>query len=193
MFTVLPDNAEQTIGLISMSTINTINPSELKDWLNKGEAVLVDVREPDEFTQWRIPHAISMPLTGIDKHLPHLEGETRKVVFQCLKGTRGEMAAKAAKENFANSLDIYNLTGGIEAWENAGQTTLKHAKSASIPLMRQVLIAAGSLVLLFSILALAGIKAGTFLAAFVGAGLMFAGITGVCAMAAVLEKMPWNK
>lgn len=176
-----------------MSTINTITPYQLKDWLSTREAILIDVREPDEFTQWRIPHAISMPLTGIDKHLPHLEGETRKVVFQCLKGKRGEMAAEAAKENFADSLDIYNLTGGIEAWESAGQTTLKQEKAAGIPLMRQVLIAAGSLVLLFSLLGLAGIKAGAFLSAFLGAGLMFAGITGVCGIATVLEKMPWNK
>lgn len=176
-----------------MSSINTITPEQLKNWLNTGEAVLVDVREPDEFTNWRIPHAISMPLTGIDQHLPHLEGETRKVVFQCLKGKRGEMAAQAAKERFTNALDIYNLTGGIEAWESAGQTTLKHQKAAGIPIMRQVLITAGSLVLLFALLALMGIKTGTFLSAFIGAGLIFAGITGFCGIAAVLQKMPWNK
>lgn len=176
-----------------MNHIKTINANQLKDWLIAGDAILVDVREPDEFTQWRIPQAISMPLTGIDNHLPHLEGETRKVVFQCLKGKRGEMAAEAAQEKFADALEIYNLTGGIDAWDAAGQTTLKHEESQSIPLMRQVLIAAGTLVLSFSIMSLLGIKIGAVLSAFIGAGLMFAGVTGICGMAAVLQKMPWNK
>lgn len=176
-----------------MTHVKTVNANQLKDWLTEGQAILVDVREPDEFTQWRIPQALSMPLTSIDKHLPHLAGESRKVVFQCLKGKRGEMAAETAQERFAETLDIYNLSGGIEAWDTAGQATIKHEAAKTIPLMRQVLVAAGALVTLFSVLSLAGVKASGVLSVLIGLGLMFAGITGICGLAHVLKKMPWNK
>lgn len=176
-----------------MSKINTIDAEQLKDWLKSGEAVLVDVREPNEFTEWRIPQAISMPLTNIDKHLPKLDVETRKIVFQCLKGKRGEMAAEAALETFQEKHEIYNLTGGIETWDAAGFHITRDSEAKGMPIMRQVLITAGGLILLFSLLAIAGIKFGAYLSAFMGAGLLFAGVTGTCAMASALKKMPWNK
>lgn len=176
-----------------MSNINNIDAQQLKNWLKTGEAVLIDVREPSEFTEWRIPQAISMPLSSIDKHLPQLDVETRKIVFQCLKGKRGEMAATAALETFKEKHEIYNLTGGIETWDAAGFHLTRDSESQGISIMRQVLMTAGGLVLLFSLLAIAGVKAGAFLSAFMGAGLLFAGVSGTCAMAAVLKKMPWNK
>jgi rhodanese-related sulfurtransferase len=66
-------------------------------------------------------------------------------------------------------------------------------RKAPLPIMRQVQIAAGSLVL--SGIALAVLVSPWFIAlsAFVGAGLIFAGITGVCAMASLLLHMPWNR
>lgn len=175
-----------------MSKINSIDAEQLKNWLKSGEAVLVDVREPNEFTEWRIPQAISMPLTNIDRHLPKLDVETRKIVFQCLKGKRGEMVAEAALKTFKEKHEIYNLTGGIEAWDAAGFDITRDSEAAGIPIMRQVFITAGSLVLLFSLLAISGSHFGMYLSAFMGAGLLFAGVTGTCAMASILKKMPWN-
>lgn len=176
-----------------MSNFKNIDAQQLKAWLKTGEAVLIDVREPNEFTEWRIPQAISMPLTNIDKHLPNLDMESRKIVFQCLKGKRGEMAAEAAEAAFKGHHEVYNLTGGIESWDKAGLSITRDVESKGLPIMRQVLITAGSMVLLFSLLAIAGVKIGALLTAFVGAGLLFAGVTGWCGMALLLKKMPWNK
>ncbi len=181
-----------------MSNVTHIDAKQLKAWLETGEAVLVDVREPHEFTEWRIPQAISMPLTNIDKHLPNLEGESRKIVFQCLKGKRGEMGAEAAIQALGEEVAIYNLTGGIEAWNGEGFTITRdgvapEAGTTSIPIERQVQIMAGGLVLLFSLFALAGIKFGAIISLLIGAGLLFAGLTGSCMAAAILKKTPWNK
>ncbi len=176
-----------------MSNVKNINSEQLQEWLDSGEAILVDVREPNEFTEWRIPHAISMPLTNIDKHLSNLAKENRKIVFQCLKGKRGEMAALSAMEKFTDKA-IYNLTGGIEAWDTFGGAIIRDTeKNKTIPIFRQVLIAAGSLIILFSLLAVIGMKLGSILTLCIGGGLLFAGVTGHCAMAILLQKMPWNK
>lgn len=178
-----------------MSNIKTIEAKQLKDWLSTGEAILVDVREPNEFSQWHIPQATSMPLTHIDKHLPHLQGESRKIVFQCLKGKRGEMAVQTA-ENTLVDQQLYNLAGGIEAWQAAKLPiigTQQRQGTAKLSITRQVLIVAGGLVLLFSLWGLTGATTGILLAATMGAGLLFAGLTGNCAIAKILEKTPWNQ
>lgn len=177
-----------------MSNIKTIDAKQLKNWLSTGEAILVDVREPNEFSQWHIPQATSMPLTYIDKCLPHLLGEKRKIVFQCLKGKRGEMAAQTAQAVLTEH-SLYNLVGGIEAWEAAELPVIEatNKSTTKLPLVRQVLIAAGGLVLLFALWGLTGAKTGITLAAAMGVGLLFAGLTGNCALAKLLEKMPWNK
>jgi hypothetical protein len=90
------------------------------------------------------------------------------------------------------SLDLYNLNGGIEAWKLAGEPLSCSGKKI-IPLERQIQITAGSIILL-------GYLMGTFMhpkflwiPAFIGGGLIFAGITGWCGMGIVLSKMPWNK
>lgn len=175
-----------------MSNVNNIDAKQLKEWLQSGEAVLVDVREPNEFNEWRIPHSRFMPLTNLDKNLPHLQGETRKIVFQCLAGKRGEMAAEAAMAALPNA-DIYNLTGGIQAWDEAGFEIIRDAEGQKgMPIMRQVLTAAGSLNILFSLIGFNS-QFGTVMTLLLGCGLLFAGVTGKCGMAAFLQKMPWNK
>jgi rhodanese-related sulfurtransferase len=62
-----------------------------------------------------------------------------------------------------------------------------------LPLMRQVQIAAGLLVLLGVVLAVTVAPAFIGLSAFVGAGLTFAGLSGWCGMAQLLALMPWNR
>jgi rhodanese-related sulfurtransferase len=84
------------------------------------------------------------------------------------------------------------MEGGIEGWKQAG-LPVAHDRSQPIEIQRQVMIVAGSLVLL-------GVLFGHFLAsqlyalpAFVGAGLVFAGISGWCGMAKLMAIMPWNR
>jgi rhodanese-related sulfurtransferase len=87
---------------------------------------------------------------------------------------------------------VTDLQGGIPTWQQAGLPVRK-LKNAPLPLMRQVQIAAGSLILLGLILSNTVAPAWILLTWFVGAGLTFAGITGFCGMARLLAVMPWNK
>ena len=120
-----------------------------------------------------------------------LPRDDRPVVFHCKSGMR--TAANAAQLGAAaGGAPAYILGGGIDAWRQAGQPTVAD-RSQPLEIMRQVQITAGGLVLI-------GVLLGTFVApgffglsAFVGAGLMFAGVTGWCGMANVLRVMPWNR
>lgn len=88
--------------------------------------------------------------------------------------------------------DAFVLEGGLEGWTRAGLPLVQNRK-APLEIMRQVQIAAGSLVLI-GVLMGAFISAPWFgLAAFVGAGLIFAGISGFCGMARLLMLAPWNR
>ena len=98
----------------------------------------------------------------------------------------------AGKLAGAAGCEAYIVEGGIEAWKKAGLPVARD-RSQPIEIQRQVMIAAGSLVLL-------GVLLGQFVApafyavpAFVGAGLTFAGTTGWCGMAKLLALMPWNR
>ncbi|MBI3557454.1 MAG: DUF2892 domain-containing protein, partial [Deltaproteobacteria bacterium] len=82
--------------------------------------------------------------------------------------------------------------GGIQAWKAKGNPTVC-AKGGHFPIMRQVQIVAGSLVL-GSVLAVLFVDPRfIYLAGFVGAGLTFAGVSGICMMAELLARLPWNR
>ncbi len=100
------------------SDVKSVEVKQLQQWLASQEAILIDVREAKEFNEWRIPQATFMPLSRLDEQLSYLANEQRKIVFQCLKGKRGETAAQKAMQQYPNA-EIYNLIGGVEAWEKA--------------------------------------------------------------------------
>ncbi len=170
---------------LKMVTANT-----LKNWLDNGEAVLVDVREPAENAAESIEGALLLPLSGINKAvLPNCAG--KKLVIHCRKGGRGGSACeKLLAED--PSLEIYNLEGGISAWAEAGYP-IRASGKFFLPLDRQVQLTIGICLLVASLLGYF-ISPLFFLATgFFGAGLTFAGLTGFCGLAMVMAKMPWNK
>lgn len=155
-------------------------------------ALFVDIREPMEYRREHIENAISLPLTQLEQGLPNtVKGKT--VIFHCKSGMRTQNAAAELTTLVEqNGVDGLILSGGIEGWKQAGFATIVD-KSQPIDLMRQVQIAAGSLVLLGVLLG-STINAGFYgLSAFVGAGLVFAGVSGFCGLARLLAKMPWNQ
>lgn len=167
------------------------HPAELQAQLEQGDTVLIDVREPFEHAAERIEGAVPMPLGTLDAEALCRRYPDKRVIFHCAGGVR---SAKACAK-FATGQDgpTYHLAGGIEAWKQAGLPTIKPERSPGIPIMRQVQITAGALVVL-------GLLLGTFVAepfyllsAFVGCGLIFAGLSGWCGMAKLLAKMPWNR
>ena len=84
------------------------------------------------------------------------------------------------------------VEGGMAAWEKMG-LPVERGPSAVISIERQVRIGAGALVLIGTVLAWIVHPGFIVVPGFVGAGLVFAGITDYCGMGRVLCKMPWNR
>lgn len=170
--------------------MKTVNASVLKEWLARGEAVLIDVREPGEHAAQNIPGARLMPLGKISRAaLAEFSG--KKIVVHCQAGKRGGMACeKLLSED--PSLDLYNLEGGITAWKQAGCSAGGSGK-CFIPLDRQVLLLAGTLTLTGTLLGAFVDRRFLLLSAFAGTGLILAGLTGFCGGALLLAQMPWNR
>ncbi len=165
-------------------SLTPISAADAQSMIANG-AALVDIREPDEHARARIPGARSMPLARLEKiqNVP-------AVIWHCRSGMRTQANAGALTEN--SGCDAYFLEGGLDAWRKAGLPVLEN-RHAPLEIMRQVQITAGLLVLSGVILGFA-VSPGFFgLSAFVGAGLMFAGISGWCGMARLLALIPWNR
>lgn len=166
-----------------------VDPRMVKAWLDSDQAVLIDIREPDEYAREHIPGSRLVPLSGFDA-ADFPKDHDKIGVFHCSSGSRTrEAAPRILATGFR---EVYHLEGGFQAWKKAGfAVTLD--RRAPISIMRQVQIAAGALVVAGVILAVLVSPWFMALSAFVGAGLMFAGISGTCAMANLLAVMPWNR
>jgi rhodanese-related sulfurtransferase len=170
--------------------LKTIDANTLKSWMDKGEAVLVDVREPAEHQAENISGATLLPLSSITKSaLPEIGA--KKLVIHCRSGKRGGTACeKLLAED--PSLEIYNLEGGIGAWAQAGNA-VKSSGTFFLPLDRQVQLTIGLSVLFGSILGYYLSPIFFIFTGFFGAGLTFAGLSGWCGLAVLMAKMPWNQ
>jgi len=165
----------------------SISPAEAKRLAAEENALLVDIREPEEFAGKAIEGARLEPLSVLALLPPDPDRE-RPAVFYCNSGRRTLDNVTALEgRGFATT---YHIEGGLEEWEKAGLPVIQRA--APMPIPRQIQMAAGSLVLIFSLLSFS-VPAFTWLTLFVGAGLIFAGYTGICLMAKLLARLPWNK
>ncbi len=168
-----------------------ISVQELKEVLAKKEKnmAVIDVRSVAEHTNARIADVVNMPLDEIEKHADKLR-QFDTVYIHCQSGNRsGQACQYLEKLGLTNTV---NVRGGILEWEREGFEVCRNT-GCKMPVMQQVLLAAGSLIL-----------SGFLLAAFVhpyflllpliaGAGLTFAGATGKCFLMMLLLRMPWNK
>lgn len=169
----------------------TVTANQARQLIARG-AILVDIREPDEHRHESIPGSRSLPLSLIQQgEVLDVNASGAPVIFHCQSGNRTAVHA-AALAGAAPGHDILLLDGGITAWKRATLATEK-ARRQPLPIMRQVQIVAGSLIL-------TGVLAGYalhplffLLAGAVGAGLLFAGLSGWCGMAILLGRMPWNR
>ena len=166
---------------------NIISPTEAKRLVDEENALLVDIREPEEFTVKCIEGARLEPLSVLSFLVPDPD-RNRPAVFYCRSGGRTKSNAEALEgRGFAAT---YIVEGGLDGWEKVGLPVVQRA--APLPMPRQIQIAAGCLVFIFSLLSLC-IPGFTWVTFFVGAGLIFAGYTGICLMARLLGHMPWNR
>ncbi len=152
-----------------------------------GQAQLIDVRSPSEFASGHIPSAINIPMDQIEARLDDLRSDAPLVLI-CQSGKRARMTAGLLEPC---RRDIAVLEGGTNAWIREGLPTVTSVKTRW-SLERQVRLGAGMLVLVGALLAFTVNANWLFLSAFVGLGLTFAGVTDVCPMAEILERMPWN-
>jgi rhodanese-related sulfurtransferase len=164
-----------------------LSPQELAEQHRSGQVTIVDVREPMEYVGGHIPGSTNIPLSRLGQaELP--EGP---LVLICQSGNRSSQGV-AQLVRRGHPHPVADLEGGVPAWQRSGFPVHKR-KGAPLPLMRQVQIAAGSLVLLGVILSQAVAPGWIWLSGFVGAGLVFAGVSGFCGMARLLAVMPWNR
>lgn len=172
--------------------IPTIAPVQAKRRLADGSAVLIDIREPMEHAREAIPGAKLSPLSTYDaQSLARIQGkDAPAVIFHCQSGKR--TADNAAKLRQCGIPEVYILEGGLSGWKSAGLPT-SIDRTKPIEMQRQVQITAGSLVLTGLVLAYLVSPWFIVLSAFVGTGLVFAGVSGWCGMAKVLGAMPWNR
>lgn len=165
----------------------TLSPAELYD--QRDRVTLIDVRDPSEFAGEHIPGAQLRPLSRFN---PDEVGQqvSSPIVVYCRTGTRSASAAQALRS--AGYTNVQELAGGLLAWQAAGYDVQRNPR-APISIMRQVQIVAGSLVVSGTLLGAIVSPWFLLLSGFVGAGLVFAGVSNTCAMARLLAKLPYNQ
>lgn len=173
-------------------SITTITPQMLADLCKQGKSIdLIDVRTPIEYREVHLEIARNVPLDQLDPaSLMQARGGSRDepLYLICRSGSRGRQACeKFVAAGFSN---VINVEGGTLACLDC--LPVVHGKKM-VSLERQVRIAAGSLVLLGAVLGWLVHPAFIGLSAFVGAGLIFAGVTDTCGMGMMLARMPWNQ
>lgn len=174
-------------------SITVISPAELAELFKNGREIdLIDVCAPVEYREVHIEFACNVPLEQLDP--ADLMQSRNKPADEplyviCRSGSRGRQACeKFLKAGFSN---VVNVDGGMTTCVEAGLPVVRGKKALSLE--RQVRITVGSFVLLGAMLGWLVHPAFFGLSAFMGAGLIFAGVTDTCALAAVLGRMPWNQ
>lgn len=174
-------------------SVATISPNGLAR--KHGEATnveLIDVRTPAEFAEVHVNFARNVPLDQFDPAaiIKSRDGSNGESIYLiCHSGGRSQKACeKLQQAGFTNAVSV---DGGTQAWDQAGLPVVRGKKTMSLE--RQVRITAGSLVLTGVVLGFLAHPVFFGLSGFIGAGLVFAGLTDTCGMGMMLARMPWNR
>lgn len=173
--------------------IATITPQDLYQLQKQDPGIrILDVRSPAEFETIHASTADNVPLDRLNpsSYLQQNAVNGNPIYVICKMGGRSMKAcqqlAAAGHEN------VVNITGGTDAWATAGLPVVE-GESKVMPLDCQVRVMAGSLVVIGALLGYFINTAWIFLSLFIGAGLIYSGLTNTCGMASVLAQMPWNR
>ena len=171
-------------------SLPTIKPAEARRLVDSG-ALLIDIREADEHAREKIPGARHLPLSKLDEaELAVHQGNP--VIFHCKSGARTTANAPRLAGKLGGTCGAFIVEGGLDAWRKAGLPVVTD-RHQPIELQRQVQIGAGSLAIVGTLLGLFVSPWFFAVPAFVGAGLITAGLTGFCGMARILMRAPWNR
>lgn len=168
-----------------------VRPAELAELLETHPGLrLLDVRTPGEYESIHIRGAYNVPLDLLPEHGREIRSTvTDPVVLVCQSGQRARRAEDALRA--AGMPNLHVLDGGVNAWAAAGLPVMRGSERLSLE--RQVRIAAGALAATGGFLALVANPLFAILPAFVGSGLVFAGVTNTCGMAMLLAQLPYNR
>lgn len=170
---------------ISVSSFKEVIDAEK----NNSSVDFINVCTPEEYNEKHIAGVRSVPLDEIERHLGEFK-DKKTIYVHCRSGRRGTAAIEKLS-SLGVQAELVNVEGGILAWEEAGYGINK--VSSRMSLMRQAFVAAGALILLAHAFAFWVSPTGLILSVLIGAGLLFAGLTGWCGMTMMLGRMPWNK
>lgn len=162
---------------------NEIPVKNFYEVLKNNHSIVLDVREEDEYRYESIQKTVNFPLSQLEQEMRKLP-RNQEIYVLCQTGIRSAQAAEQLRR--AGFKRIREVRGGIESWKSEGYSVLRG--KGTIPIIRQVQIVTGSLALVGGIFSRLH-----WLAALIGAGLLFAGISGNCGLALLLARMPWNK
>jgi rhodanese-related sulfurtransferase len=171
---------------------SSITPERLAALQQANEPIdLIDVRTPAEYREVHIEFARNVPLDRLNPKViaTQRNGRANEPLYViCRTGSR---ANQACEKLAAAGINVVNVEGGTLAWDAAGLPVVRGKKMISLE--RQVRIAIGVIVLMSAALAVLVHPYWIGLAAFMGAGLIFSGITDICGLALILGRMPWNQ
>jgi rhodanese-related sulfurtransferase len=103
-----------------------LSVSEAKEKLDAGTAVMVDVREPDEYVEVHADGVRLIPVNTVMHEVAQireLAGNKKEVLFICKSGQRSALAAEFATAAGLDDKELFNVEGGTTAWVAAGLPT----------------------------------------------------------------------
>lgn len=168
----------------------SVSPAKAADLWRTGRAILVDVRETDEYRQVHVPGSALCPTSVCGPSDVPAAPAGGAALILCRSGARaGRMAAGLMAEGRTDALVV---EGGIQAWQAAGLPVAKNAR-APMPIFRQVFVIVGAMLVVVSVLAATVSPWWVLGTGLLGGALFFAGATGICGLAMLLAHAPWNK
>lgn len=172
--------------------VTCISATQFRQLIDGGRRLdIIDVRTPAEFQSVHITVARNLPLDRLDPvaiQAARSDRAREPLYVVCRSGARGKQAC----ERFiaAGYSNVINVEGGTSACEMAGIQVVKGRRS--MPINCQVQVIVGTLIVVGSVLSYVN-PAWAWLAAVMGAGLLFSGLTDSCVMGMFLSRMPWNQ
>src|SRR3990172_6260675 len=188
-----PANMDYIVKVNQDGTAGSLKKITAEDLINRTKRkemiAILDVRSSSELSEVKTENAIHIPLNELPLRISELKNIDGEIITLCRTGNRATIAAQALLQ--AGFSNVSLIEGGIIALEKSGYPLIKSKLKWSIE--RQVRFLAGTIVLVFSLLALFINQWFALGSLFIGGGLIFAGITNKCGMAALLLKLPYNK
>ena len=180
------------MGLDTLATDpRRITADEAQKHVTDGDAVLIDTRHPAEHAYEHIVGAHLMPESDLHGEKLRELADGKPIILYCRTSRR--TAATVDQLMSEGYGEVVHIDGGLEAWKRSGHETISSPGAPRFSIIQQVQMTAGTMVLIGTLLGAFVDPAWLVLPVAAGAGIAFAGFTGLCFMANALERMPWNK